>query len=331
MTILRVSWVLAASLAASESATTKPAAAEYRVQKTLEVGGPGRWDYVWVDAEARRLYVPRSTRVAVLDADSGKALGEIPDTPGVHGVAIAAKAGLGFTSNGKDGSVTVFEVKSLKPVERITAGRNPDAILFDPSSERVFVFNGGSKDATVFPAAATEGRPRETKTIPLGAKPEFAVADGAGRVYVNLEDTSELAAIDAKTLEVKSRWPLTPGTGPTGLAIDAKTRRLFAACDNRTLVVLDADSGKVVGHVATGEGTDGAAFDPSTGCAFVSNGEGTLTVVHEDSPVAFTVVQNVKTLRGARTIGLDPTTHALFLPATKGPPSDDFVVLVVGR
>ena len=315
----------------------------YRVLKQYDLGGEGRWDYLTVDADARRLYVTRQTRVIVLDADSGKAVGEIPETPGVHGVALAPELGRGFTSNGGGATATIFDLKTLKVLGTVKTGDNPDAILFDPFTKRVFTFNGRSHDATVFDAAGE----KVLETIPLGGKPEAGVSDGKGQVFVNIEDTSEVVRLDAAGLKVTARWPLAPGEEPSGLALDVKNRRLFSVCGNEKMVVLDANSGKVLATLPIGKRVDGVAFDPETGYAFSSNGDGTLTVVHEDDPAQFKVVQNVPTPRGARTIALDPKTHNLFLPTARFEPEpttapttgrsrptpipNSFVVVVVGR
>ena len=301
--------VCLSAVAAARAADPQP----YRVLQKYEVGGEGRWDYLIVDAEARRLYVTRQTHVMVLDADSGKVVGDIPETEGVHGVALAPEFGRGFTSNGRANTATIFDLKTLKVIDTVTTGENPDAILFDPFTKRVFTFNGRSKDATAFDPESG----KVLGTIPLEGKPEFAVSDGKGQVFVNIEDKSEVVRIDPKELKVTARWPLAPGEEPSGLALDAKNRRLFAVCGNEKMVVLDADSGKVVTTLPIGKGTDAAAFDPETGYAFSSNGDATLTVVHEDDPAHFTVAQTVETQRGARTMALDPKTHKVFLPTAR--------------
>ncbi len=299
----------------SKSAESSPG--NYRILKTYEVGGEGAWDYLTIDAEGRRLFVTRSTRVMVLDADTGQSLGEIADTPGVHGVALVPEFGRGFTSNGKAGGATIFDLKTLKVIGSVKTGENPDAIVYEPTTKRIFTLNGRSKDATAIDAATGEPLGR----IELGGKPEFAVADGKGKLFVNLEDQNEVVVLDPKELKVTARWPLAPGEEPSGLAIDVKNRRLFSVCGNKMMVVLDADSGKVVATPTIGENVDGAAFDPTTDLAFSSNGDGTLTIVHEESPSTFTVVQNVVTLRGARTMALDPKTRNVYLPTAKfGPP-----------
>ncbi|HXH65923.1 MAG TPA: hypothetical protein VNI81_01900 [Candidatus Limnocylindrales bacterium] len=294
----------AAGAAAAESG--------YKVSGKISVTGDGGWDYLVVDANARRLYLSHSTHVVVYDVDSHAVVGDIPDTPGVHGIALAPELGRGFVSNGRANSVTIFESKTLKTIGTVPTGTNPDAILYDSVSKRVFAFNGRSKDATVIDAATG----KVLGTLVVGGKPEFAAADGKGNVYVNVEDTSELLHIDAQKMEVLHRWPLAPCKEPSGLAMDTKTRRLFSVCDNEMMAVVDADSGKVIATPKTGEGADAAAFDPETNFAFSSNGEsGTLTVVHEDGGDKYSVVENVATKKSARTMALDLKTHSLYLPA----------------
>src|SRR6266702_2045675 len=291
---------------------TAAAGSGYKLSGKIPVAGEGGWDYLVVDANARRLYLSHSTHVVVYDVDSHAVVGDIPDTPGVHGIALAPELGRGFVSNGRANSVTIFELKTLKTIGTVPTGTNPDAILYDGVSKRVFAFNGRSKDATVIDAAAG----KVLSTFAVGGKPEFAAADGKGGVYVNVEDTSELLHIDAQKMEVLHRWPLAPCKEPSGLAMDTKTRRLFAVCDNEMMAVEDADSGKVIATPKTGEGADAAAFDPETNFAFSSNGEGgTLTVVHEDAGDKYSVVENVLTKKSARTMALDLKTHSLYLPA----------------
>jgi DNA-binding beta-propeller fold protein YncE len=290
---------------------SKQGSSGYHVSKTIPVGGEGFWDYITVDTEARRIYVSHGTHVVVLDADTQAVVGDIPDTPGVHGIAIASEAGRGFVSNGRTNNITMFEPKTLKTLGRIPAGTNPDAIIYDPSTKRVFAMNGRSGDITAI--NALDGK--VVGTIPIGGKLEFAVADGKGTVYVNVEDTSELVHVDAEKLTVLHRWPLAPCTEPSGLAMDSETRRLFVGCDNKMMAIVNADTGKIITTLPTGDGTDGNGFDPATRFAFSSNGEGTVTVVHEDSPDKFTVVENVATKNSARTMAVDLKTHNIFLPA----------------
>lgn len=315
----------------------------FRVIKTYKLGGDGGWDYLTYDQASNRLYISRSTHVIVIDADSGQPVGDIPDTPGVHGIALAPEFGRGFVSNGRDGTVSVFDLKSLKVLNKIKAGENPDAILYDPASKRVFAFNGRSDDVTAIDAAKGE----VVGTIKVDGKPEFAVSDAKGEIFVNIEDKSELMALDPNKLEVKSRWPVAPCQEPSGLAMDREHRRLFSVCDNKIMAVVDADSGKLVASLPIGEGVDAAGYDPETGLAFASCGEGVLTVVHEDSPDKFSVAESVPTKRGARTLALDTVKHRIFVvTADFGPPPaptaaqprprpailpDSFVVLVVGK
>jgi len=307
--------ILSLSLAAVAVAAAGPG---YHVIKTYKLGGEGGWDYLTVDASARHFYISRGTHVIVLDADSGKNVGDIPDTPGVHGIALAPELGKGFVSNGREGTVTVFDIKTLVPIgSKIKVGENPDAILYEPATKRVFTFNGRSQDSTAIDAASG----KVLGTIKLDGKPEFAASDAKGEVFVNIEDKSELTVIDPNKLEVKTKWPLAPCTEPSGLALDRKNRRLFVGCDNKMMAVVDADSGKVLATPAIGEGVDATAYDDETGLAFASCGEGVLTVVKEDSPQKFSVVENVKTEPGARTMALDTKTHNLFTVTAKfGPP-----------
>jgi DNA-binding beta-propeller fold protein YncE len=291
------------------------AAPGYHIVATWKVGGEGGWDYLTADASARRLYISRGTHVIVLDLDSGKNVGDIPDTQGVHGIALAPELGRGFTSNGREGTVTIFDIQTLKPIgDKVKVGENPDAILYDPASKRVFTFNGRSKDSTA--VDATDGK--VLGTIPLGGKPEFAASDAKGEIFVNNEDTSELIAIDPNKLEVKAKWPLAPCKEPSGLSIDRKNRRLFVGCDNKMMAVVDADSGKVLATPVIGEGVDATAFDGETGLAFASCGEdGVLTVVKEESPAKFGVAETVPTEQSARTMALDTKTHNVYVVSAK--------------
>jgi DNA-binding beta-propeller fold protein YncE len=314
------------------------------VIKTYKLGGAGGWDYLEIDSDSHRLFISRSTHVIVIDADSGKPVGDILDTPGVHGIALANDLGRGFTSNGSEGTVSIFDLKTLKPISKVqSVGENPDAILFDPATKRVFTFNGRSHNSTAIDAASGS----IVGKIELGGKPEFGVSTGEGELFVNLEDKSELLALDPKELKVKSRWPLTPCESPSGLAMDKKNRRLYVGCDNKMMAVVNAETGKVITTLPIGDGVDADRFDPGTKLAFASCGEGVLTVIKEDSPDKFTVAQNLKTERGARTMALDPKTHQIYLVTAKfGPPPaataaqphprpsilpDTFEVLVVGK
>jgi DNA-binding beta-propeller fold protein YncE len=304
--VIAAGCLLGAALAASPAAAAPPA---YHLGREYAIGGEGGWDYLTVDPDTHRLYYGRSTRVQVLDLESGKVVGEIADTPGIHGVALAPALGRGFSSNGRDSSVTIFDLKSLAVIAKVRIeARNPDAILYEPVTKRVFTFNGGSGTATAIDAAAGT----VIGNVTLGGRPEFAVADGKGRVFVNLEDSSVVTSFDAKTLELGGKWPLAPGEGPSGLAIDVAHRRLFSVCGNAKMVVLDADSGHQVAVLDIGRGVDAAGFDPGIRLAFASNGDGTLSVVREDSPDRFSKVADVATRRGARTMALDPRTHRIY-------------------
>jgi len=289
----------------------------YKILKTTKLGGEGGWDTLTVDSNARRVYISRGTHVMVVDADTNAVVGDIPGTNGVHGIAIVPSLGRGFTSNGRDNTVSVFDLKTLKVTQVIPTGKNPDIIIYDPDSKLIFTGNGGSHDVTVIDARTQS----PSGTIPLDGKPEFAVAD-KGHVYINLEDKSLIARINLKTMSVDARWPLAPCEEPTGLAIDKKSRRLFSACDNKMMAVVNLDTGRVVSTVPTGDGADGAEFDSSNGNAFSPNGgDGTLTIIHEDSPNTFSVVQTLTTQRGARTMTLDPKTHNVYLVTAEfGPP-----------
>ncbi|MBV9572646.1 MAG: YncE family protein, partial [Acidobacteriales bacterium] len=241
----------------------------YHLTQTYKLGGEGGWDYLTADSASRRLYISRGTHVVVINADSGQPVGDIPDTPGVHGIALAPELKRGFISNGREGTVTIFDLDTLKAITKVKAGQNPDAILYDSSTKRVFAFNGRSQDATAIDAA----NGTVIGTIKLEGKPEFAASDGRGGVFVNIEDKSQLDAIDPGKLEVRSRWPLAPCESPSGLAIDAKNHRLFPGCDNKMMAVLDADTGKVITTLPIGDGVDATAFDPETGLAFASCGD----------------------------------------------------------
>ncbi len=269
--------------------------------------------------EARRLYVTRTDRVQVIDADKGTVVGEVPGLDGGHGVALAPEFNRGFASSGKSGTVIVFDLKTLQPIGApVPVGKKPDAIVYEPSTKHVFAFNGESKDASVIDAATA----KVVATVPLGGGPEFAAADGKGGLFVNLEDESETLAIDVQKNVVTQRWPLAPGEEPSGLAMDPARHRLFAGCHNEQMVVLDAESGKVLATPPIGKGVDACAFDPGTGFAFASCGDGTLTVVQEDpaKPGGF-VAEKINTQRGARTMALDPKTHAVYLAAADFEPA----------
>jgi len=309
----------------------------WKILKEIKIGGEGGWDYLTMDSAARRLYVSHATHVVVVDPDAGKVVGDIPDTPGVHGIALAPELNKGFVSNGRGNNVTIFDMKTLKMISQVATGMNPDDITYEPKSGRVFAFNGRSNSATVIDAKTG----MVAATINLDGKPEFAVADDKGHVYDNLEDKGEIVEIDAAKAMITKRYSLKPCEEPSGMAIDIKKRRLFSVCSNRVMAVSDPDSGKVLASPAIGAGSDGVTFDASTGYAISSNGDGTLTIVRENNG-KYEVFDNVATARGARTITIDEKTHNVYLPVADPLPqqpgqrrggyvADSFKVLVVGK
>lgn len=288
--------------------------APYRLVKEIAVGGEGGWDYLSIDASAHRLYVSHGATVVVLDLDKQAVVGEIADTPGVHGFALAPELGRGFSSNGRENMAAVVDLKTLKTLWKVPTGGNPDAILYEPGQREVYTFNGRGRSATVFGAVSSN----VVATIALPGKPEFAAADpAAGRVYCNIEDSNEVVAIDTKTHQVVNTWPTAPGEEPAGLAIDLDHHRLFAGCHNKLMAVLDSINGSVTATVPIGQGVDANAYDPETKLAFSSCGDGSVTIAHEDTPDKFTVVQTLATERGARTMALDPKTHRLYLASAR--------------
>ncbi len=321
------------------------AAPNLQVLQHWKLGGAGGWDYLTMDSAKKRLFISRATRVDVISVESGKLIGSIPDTQGVHGIALAPSLNRGFTSNGRANTVTVFDLDTLKVIQEVkVSGRNPDAILYEPSGKHVFTFNGASKDVTVLDASSLA----VVATIPVPDKPEFAAQDGRGQIFVNIEsDPGQMVVIDARKLAVKSTWPLPGCNSPSGLAIDSAHRRLFSVCDGKVMAVTNAVNGKQAALVPIGEHPDAAAYDRKRGWVFSSNGEGTLSVVREDSPDRYSVVQTVVTQRGARTMALDEATGKAYLataefgpapPVTAEQPHprpalipDSFVVLVVGE
>jgi YVTN family beta-propeller protein len=296
------------------TAVAGAATANYHLAQSFVLGGDGGWDYLTYDATSGRLFISRATHVMVVDPKMGKVSGDIPNTPGVHGIAVAPELGKGFTSNGRDGTVTVFDLSSLATIATIPTGaKNPDGIAYDPASKRAFTFNGGSNSATVIDAQTNA----VVATIPLGGRPEFPAVDGRGMVYDNITSTSEIVAIDARKAAIVARFPLGSCQHPSGLSMDAQHRRLFTACRGE-MGVVDADTGKVIATVPTGAGTDATRYDESSGLAFASNGrDATLTVVHEDDPNHFTLAQNAATVQGARTMALDPQSGNVFLVTAK--------------
>jgi len=317
------------ALAATVTLTSSLLAAQavsggYSVIKKIPIPGTGSWDYLTVDEAARRLYVSHGTQVEVLDIDSLSVVGNIPKTPGVHGVALAPQPGRGFVSNGQASTVTIFDLKTLKPISEVPTGQKPDAIIFDPATSRVFAFNGGSNSATAIEAATG----KVAGTVDLGGGPEFAAADGKGYVFNNLEDESQVLKINSRELKVEQRWPTAPCSSPSSMAMDRANRRLFVGCRSKVMAVLDADSGKVITTVPIGDHVDATAFDPESKLIFNSNGEGTITVIRQESPDKYSVVETVKTAPRAKTMALDPKTHRLFLSTAE---NGQFEVLVVGR
>ncbi len=308
---------LALALAASQSAVAQTG---YKIVSHIKIGGTGGWDYLTTDAKARRLYVSHGTEVDVIDLDTEKLVGKIANTKGVHGIAVAPELKRGFTSNGGDGTVTIFSLDKLAEISKVKVGENPDAILYEPSTKRVFTFNGRSQDSTVIDGAEgdVEG------TIPLGGKPEFCVTDGKGTIWVNIEDKNEVVQFDAKTMKIKNRWPIAPGDEPSALALDKEHHRLFIGCGgNNLMIVMDSETGKVVANLPIGKGVDADSFDPSTKLVFSSQGDGTMTVIHEDSADKYSVVATLKTATRARTMTLDAKTHKLYLPTAEFGPAPE--------
>jgi DNA-binding beta-propeller fold protein YncE len=288
------------------------AQSSYHQVHEYKPGGDTGWDYLTMDAASRRLYISRGNHVQVLNIDSGKLEGDVTGLQGVHGIALDKANNKGFISDGRDNSVVVIDLKSLKPTGKVQAGTNPDAIIFDPYSKRVFAFNGRSNNATAIEAKDNS----VAGTLALDGKPEFAVSDGKGRVFVNLEDKSEIEQIDPKTLKVVNQWPLAPCESPSGLALDESDGRLFAGCDNETMAIVDANSGKVIATEKVGKGVDAAAYDKGVHQAYTSNGQdGTITVVKENGPNDFAVAETVPTKRSARTMTIDDKTHNLITVA----------------
>ncbi len=296
----------------------------YHVIKKIPIPGQGGWDYLSVDEGARRLYVSHGTQVEVLDVDSGAIVGKIPNTLGVHGIAIAPELGRGFVSDGQTSTVTIFDLKTLKAIAEVPTGKKPDAIIYDSATSQVFAFNGGSNSATVISAA--DGK--VTGTVDLGGGPEFAVADGNGYVFNNLEDESQIVKINSRKLSAEQHWPVAPCQAPSSMAMDRPNRRIFIGCRSKVMAVVDADSGKVIATVPIGDHVDASAFDSDLRLVFNSNGEGTVTVIQQDSPDKYSVVETVKTLPRAKTMALDPKTHQLFLSTVE---DGQFEVLVVGK
>ncbi len=316
VTLVVLSLTMLAASAFSESG--------YKITKKIPIPGQGGWDYLAVDEAARRLYVSHGTQVEVLDLDSNSVVGNIPNTPGVHGIAIAPELGRGFVSNGQSSTATIFDLKTLKKLGEVATGKKPDAIIYDPATSQVFAFNGDSNSTTVISAA--DGK--VAGTIDLGGGPEFAVSDGNGYVFNNLEDESLVLKINSRKLTVEQRWKTAPCESPSSMAMDRPNHRLFIGCRNHLMAVLDSESGKVITTLPIGDHVDATAFDPDSQLIFFSNGEGSISVIHQDSPDKYSVVDTVKTLPRAKTMALDPKTHQLFLSTAE---AGQFEVLVVGK
>lgn len=306
--------VFIASFAADKSSKTADKSSKtFKVINKIAVEGTGRWDYLVIDPQTRRLYMSRATHVSVLDADSGAAIGDIPNTPGVHGITLAPELGVGFISAGGEDKVIVFDLKTLKVAEKIPTGGNPDSMLYDPATKTLFVQNGKGNSTTVIDAV---GR-KVVATIPQAGRPEFIVADDKGNAYVNIEDKSSLSVIDVAAKKVKNTWDLKPCEEPTGLAIDKSSRTLFSACANKLLAVVNADTGKVSQTLPIGEDTDAVAFDAKTGYVFASSGDGKLSIFKKGSKGKYETVQDLESVPGSKTMTLDPDKHRIYLPSAK--------------
>ena len=292
------------------SFTESKAQKAFSILKTFHIASPGGWDYIAIGPGNNRLYVSHGTQVNILDQTTGDSIGVIENTTGVHGIAFDKSQGKGFTSNGRLNNVTVFDLNTNQVITQIATGQNPDAIMYEPFTKKIITCNGRSQNLSILD-------PVENKlldSIPVGGKPETAVSDGAGKIFVNIEDKNEIVEVDMKAYKVIAHWPLAPAQEPTGLAIDKKTNRLFAGCGNKLLAIVDATNGKVIQTLPIGDGCDGAGFDAGTKNIFTSNGEGTLSVYQETSADKFDLIATVPTKRGARTIAVDEKTHLIYLP-----------------
>src|SRR5579863_8179316 len=298
--------------------------AGFSVIKKIPIPGQGSFDYLTVDESARRLYVSHGTEVEVLDIDSLSIVGKIQNTAGVHGIAISPETGRGFVSDGQASTVTIFDLKTLKPIGDVPTGQKPDAIIYDPATSRVFAFNGGSNSATVVEAATG----KVAGTVNLDGGPEFAAADANGYIFNNLEDESQVLKINSRELKVEQRWPTAPCKSPSSMAMDRANHRLFIGCRSKVMAVINADTGQVVTTVPIGDHVDATAFDTETKLIFNSNGEGTISVIHQDSVDKYSLVETVKNLPRAKTMALDLKTHRLFLSTVE---NGQFEVLVVGK
>ncbi len=281
-----------------------------KVADTFHIKSEGWWDYILADTASNKLFVSHGTQVNVLDKTNGDSLGVIPGTLGVHGIALVHNLNKGFTSNGRLNNVFVFDLSTLAVTDSIPTGKNPDAIFYDNYSHKIITCNGGSEDISVIDPATN----KVVATIDVKGKPETAVSDGEGKIFINNEDKSEIEVVDINTMKLINSWSIAPGESPSGLAIDRNTKRLFAGCDNKLLMIIDATNGKIIDKLPIGDGCDGTAFDPITKTAYSSNGEGTLTVIKEITKDKFEVVANVPTKRGARTLTVDTKTHIIYSP-----------------
>ena len=293
--------------------SVKTGTSGYRIAKEIALPGAGGWDLLVVDGAARRVYISHAMQVDVLNADTGEAVGTIQNTPGVHGIALAPKLDRGFITAGKVDLMVIFDLKTLKTISSVSTGKKPDAIVFDPATNRVFVMNGDSDSVTAI--NGTDGA--VASTIDLGGGPEFSIADGKGNLWVNLEDKSQLVRIDSRSMKISDRWPVAPCQEPSSMAFDAQNRRLFLGCRNRVMAVVDADGGKVVANYPIGDHVDASAFDPTAKLVFHSTGDGNVAIFHQDSPDKYTFLENVPTLVGSKTMALDFKTHRLFVPALR--------------
>ena len=314
---MRINGLLTVSLALAFQSVIAAADEPYKFIREIPIGGEGGWDILTVDSAAHRLYLSHATKVVVIDLEKNAVVGEIADTPGVHGFIAVPEVGRGFSSNGKEAKASVVDLKTLKTLSKIDTGESPDALVYEPRHGEVYIFNHRGNCVTVINAKTAKA----VSTIQLGGSPEFAAVDRtAGRVYCNIEDKNEVVAIDAAKHEVVAHWPLAPGEGPSGIALDAAHHRLFSTCDNKLMTMLDTESGKVIATVPIGEGPDGGAFDDKMQMAFASCGDGTTTIAKEEAPDKLAVVQTLKTERGARTMAIDPMTHLIYLPTAKFEP-----------
>jgi YVTN family beta-propeller protein len=310
--------VLCAIFCAKIDIASAAPAEQYKFLNEIPIGGEGGWDILTIDSAAQRLYLSHATKVIVVDLERNKVVGEVADTPGVHAFVAVSEFQRGFSSNGKENKSSVVDLATLKTISKIDNGESPDAIVYEPRHREAYVFNHRGNSVTVIDAKET----KVVTTIPLGGNPEFAAVDeNAGRIYCNIEDKSEVVVIDTMKHEVVAHWPLAPGEEPTGIALDATHHRLFAACHNKMLVMLDTETGKVLATVPIGAGTDGCAFDDATQLVFASCGDGTTTIAKEETPEKLTVAQILKMERGARTMALDPKTHRIYLPTAQFQPA----------